>query len=117
MQVINLTPHDIYIIDEHDRRVVTLPSAGIARAESGKTPAEPLVIDGVDIPVFVVEFGAPIGLPAPKSGVGYVVSTITAQAAARAGRTTVDLFPPDGTPVRDANGQIIGVHALAKAGA
>ena len=38
MQVINLTPHDIYIIDEHDRRVVTLPSAGIARAESGKTP-------------------------------------------------------------------------------
>ena len=113
MQVINLTPHDIYIIDEHDRRVVTLPSAGIARAESGKTPAEPLVIDGVDIPVF--EFA--VGLPAPKSGVGYVVSTITAQAAARAGRTTVDLFTPDGTPVRDANGQIIGVHALAKAGA
>ena len=74
-------------------------------------------LDGVDIPVFVVEFGAPIGLPAPKSGVGYVVSTITAQAAARAGRTTVDLFTPDGTPVRDANGQIIGVHALAKAGA
>ena len=56
------------------------------------------MIDGVDIPVFVVEFGAPHRPARPKSGVGYVVSTITAQAAARAGRTTVDLFTPDGSP-------------------
>jgi len=38
MQVINLTPHDIYIIDEHDRRVVTLPPPGSPERRAVRPP-------------------------------------------------------------------------------
>lgn len=114
MTIINLTPHSIDIINDADVRIVSIPSSGVARADTDKTPAAPVIVAGVEIPVVVVEFGAPIDLPDPADGVQLIVSTITAQSAAQAGRTTADLLTPDGAPVRDADGQILGVRALAR---
>lgn len=108
MEIKNLTPHAIKILNEEDEVVrVIEPEGEVARAESTEEPAGDL--DG--IPVTKTVLGDPVNLPEPKEDVAYVVSYITAQAAERVGRTTDDLYSP-GNLVRDENGRVLGCRSL-----
>ena len=114
MKVINLTPHEVRIVDASNALIVAIPSSGVARAEQRDESAGSLEFEGSLIPVVKTEFGG-VELPEPTEGVAYIVSNITVQAAKAVGRSVEDLLFPSGVPVRDANGQIVGVRALARA--
>lgn len=127
MTIKNLTPHNIVLYDEQDctpfkcgsytprsgaRPLAVLASEGIARAATSEKPVGSVKFDGLSVPVVRTEYGQPVGLPEPEKGVFYVVSALTAQAAARAGRTTSDLLLIAHT-VRDADGNILGCTRFA----
>lgn len=75
---INLTPHDINIIDNMTGRVVrTIPVSGIvARLYQQETAAGE--VDG--IPLVILRAGAVQNLPKPKAGVYYIVSRAVQEA-------------------------------------
>ena len=107
--IINLTPHDINIVDGEGNVLVVLPGT--------ETPARAMQAEkalGVinDIPVIGMEFGEPENLPTPEDGVWLLVSKTTADAALKSGRTVADLLLT-GKTVRDANNRIIGCQALS----
>lgn len=111
MQLVNLTPHKITIIGSDGEVMCEIaPSGTIARA------ASVIVDDGsVDgIPVVRTSYGLVEGLPEPIDGTMYIVSSLTATAARRSGRTTEDLLIP-GRMVRDEEGVILGCQALSRA--
>lgn len=114
MDLVNLTPHTVRIVDGDNNVIAAIPSSGVARADQQDTPADSVEFDGASIPCVRTVFGG-VELPEPTEGVAYIVSNITVQAAKAVGRTTGDLLFPSGVPVRDADGQIIGVRALARA--
>ena len=113
MQIRNLTPHAVRIVDEQGSLLAEFPSEGAARAEQRDTPQGDLLIGTAAVPTVRTEFGGLIGLPDPEEGVLLIVSNILVQAAKEVGRPTDDLLFPSGIPLRDAAGQIIGVRALA----
>lgn len=104
MNVVNLTPHDVRIVNEAGEVVKIYPKTGqVARIDSKQVSNGD--IDGV--PCVKTAFTAPIDLPAPVDGTIYIVSLVTAQNCPRP-----DLVAPDtgpGSVVRDEAGQIIGV--------
>jgi hypothetical protein len=103
---INLTPHEIKVLDKDNNVIVVLsPSGTIARATSKKMTMGYLG----DIPVIASSFGEVIDLPEPVDATYYIVSSLTAQAAE--GRT--DLLVTEDT-VRNEAGQIIGCRAFGK---
>lgn len=122
MKIINLTPHEINIhipnvwdmeglpnlemnVD-HGITTVTIPASGtIARCKT-----ERKVIGNIDgIQITSTVFGEVEGLPEPKEGVVYIVSSLVAQAA----KDRTDVFIPDDT-VRDEQGNIIGCRSLGR---
>lgn len=115
MTIVNLTPHALSVIDSDNKIVASIPSTGLARATQTDRPVGMVQTGGVQIPLVETVFGAVEGLPEPDGETMYVVSLITAQAAIASGRGGSDLLYPSGVPVRDANGQILGVRALARA--
>ncbi len=108
-ELINLTPHEITLLVDGVK--IIFPSKGEARL----TPPQrkkigEITIEDVKIPVFRNEFSNNvIGLPAPKKGVGYIVSRLVAETI----KDRDDLFIVDAT-VRDDKGRVIGATALAK---
>lgn len=129
MKLRNLTPHKICLYRVQDTVLgtddnqyhpntgalpfLTLPSEGHARAGQGEDMVSTIDIQGVTVPVYAKTYGAPVGLPAPEHGTLLIVSTLTAQAAKRAGRITEDLLVP-AHPVRDKEGRIIGCQGFAR---
>lgn len=105
MELINLTPHDINIIDG-DNKITIKASGTIARC--ALTDMLVKMIDGV--PVYRQIFGDIEGLPGEKDGVIYIVSRIVADAAKSFGRT--DVLCPAST-IKDADGHIIGCKGLS----
>lgn len=104
MQLINLTPHAIHI-----GSLTIEPSGTVDRATEKYVDLEPITVDGHEVPVRLVAYGDITGLPEPRAGVAYIVSSIAAQAAV--GREDV-LVPTD--PIRDGEGRIVGCRALAR---
>ena len=128
MKLRNLTPHKICLYRVQDtvlgtddnqypntgaRPFCILPSEGHARAGQGEDMVSTIDIQGTPVPVFAKTYGAPVGLPAPEYGTLLIVSTLTAQAAKRAGRITTDLLVP-AHPVRDKEGRILGCSGFAR---
>ena len=129
MKLRNLTPHKICLYRVQDtvlgtydnqyhpntgaRPFCVLLSEGHARAGQGEDMVSTIDIQGVTVPVWGKTYGAPVGLPAPEAGTLLIVSTLTAQAAKRAGRNTEDLLVP-AHPVRDKEGRIVGCAGFAK---
>ena len=107
--IINLTPHEISIVNEEGNVVKTFESVGEARA--AQDDVEIGTLEG--IPIVETTFGKPIDLPEYSQGTYYIVSAITAKAASLSGRSTRDLLLT-GKTVRNSSGQIIGCQALAK---
>ena len=108
VMLINLTPHAINLMA--DGETVTLkPSGIVARCATTRTQVDVLTVDGVQIPVNQIGFGAVQGLPDPVNGVFFIVSSLVANAA----KGRQDLLTVDDA-VRDAGGNIIGCRALAR---
>ncbi|QHZ53385.1 hypothetical protein [Paenibacillus larvae] len=104
-RIINLTPHEVTIMDDQKQVVQRIPSSGNARVQQTRE-----VIGEInDIPVNQLAYGETEDLPEPQEGVVYIVSSLTAQAVP--GRT--DIYVPDDL-VRDEAGRIIGCRALGR---
>lgn len=80
---VNLTPHAVNL-QFPNGDTVPLLSAGEARVTTFSTP-HPLP-DAGGFPVETLSFGPITGLPDPQEGIIYIVSMMTAQAAAATGR-------------------------------
>lgn len=131
MQLINLTPHPVVLLDADESVALELPKfrdpprAKEERQKEGDIRTKrdhplqmyadpslnPYGIERsiIDIPVNRVSLGSVEGLPEPLNGVAYIVSRIVAEAAPERD----DLYIPDET-VRDEEGRIIGCKALAQ---
>lgn len=108
-KILNLTPHDINIVDGEGNILMVLPGTeNPARAMQAEKSLG--AING--IPVIGMEFGAPENLPTPEDGVWLLVSKTTADAALKSGRTVADLLLT-GKTVRDTSNRIIGCQALS----
>lgn len=102
--IINLTPHDIVVVDDNLNEVTRIASSGnIARCKA--TPVNAGDLDG--IPLTRTEYGEVEGLPEAQDGVYYIVSALV--------RTRLperkDLLSP-GRQVRDDAGRIVGCQSL-----
>jgi len=112
MELVNLTPHPIVLMNEQDEVVLTVPASGtVARCQFQREIAGTIRIEETEIPVNHAVTGELEGLPNPQPETIYIVSKITAEAARTWGRD--DVYIVDET-VRDSTGRIIGCRALAQ---
>ena len=108
-RIINLTPHTITFVDDVGNIVLTVEPLGqVARCAASRVQVDTVTVDGIAIPVNRTQFGEVTGLPEPQEGTIYIVSSLTAQAVPE----REDVFIVDDS-VRDEQGRIIGVRALA----
>ena len=109
MRVVNLTPHEVKIVDGGNNVVAVFPSDGVARASQ-----HDVLVDEINsIPVVKTEFGEVLGLPEPAEDTVFIVSRITVEVARARGLNTDDLLITSGA-VRDDQGRIVGCRALAR---
>ena len=104
LELINLTPHTVNLIDGDGKTFTILPSGIIPRLTEEKESLG--TING--FPVVKKSFGEVENLPEPKEGTIYIVSALVAGAVNRD-----DLVVPDGL-VRNDKGQIIGCSGFAR---
>jgi hypothetical protein len=103
-RMMNLTPHPIKIILDEEK-VMQFPSEGIARvSEISETIGS--LMNG-QLPIVRKKFGDVIDLPAPRDGVGLIVSAMVQSAC----HHRSDLFVPADF-VRDEQGKIVGCKSL-----
>lgn len=114
MQLINLTPHAI-VLHHPSFAPITIDSTGGARAREITSELDDIRWDphgdsGMHINVSLVakRFGDVTGLPEPKDGVLYVVSTVVQTALP----SRCDLVTPHDL-MRDANGKVVGCRGFA----
>ena len=105
MKIINLTPHEVKVLNTDGEVVQSFPSEGVVRCQV--TRQQEGEVNG--IPINRTVFGEVEGLPEPQDDVVYIVSAIVAQAAKDRG----DLVIPDDA-VRDEQGRIVGCRAFAR---
>jgi hypothetical protein len=105
MELVNLTPHAVNIVDDNGNALKTIePSGKVARVSMSRE-----VVDHINgIPVNRAVTGEPTDLPDPVRGTTLIVSRIVAEAC----KVRHDLVVPDET-VRDDKGRIVGCKALA----
>lgn len=106
VEVVNLTPHAINILDSDNFIVKTFESSGIARCTCSRNQ-----IGNVNgIAINSNYYGEVTGLPEPKDGTMYIVSALVAQAVKY---VRSDVLVTDDA-VRNDDGQIIGCRAFAR---
>ena len=97
MRVVNLTPHEVKIVDGGNNVVAVFPSDGVARVSQ----YDVLVDEINSIPVVKTEFGEVLGLPEPAEDTVFIVSRITVEVARARGLNTDDFLmirrPPRST--------------------
>jgi hypothetical protein len=110
MKLVNLTPHKV-VIKVGDKEIVVEPSGVVARVKEVVEDVGELVLDdGTAIPLrrkflsSVVE-----NLPEPQAETIYIVSYLAAQVAWLLGRQDV---VATGDPIRDSEGNIVGIKSL-----
>ncbi len=112
MKLVNLTPHEVVLCG-----VPIPPDGRVPRIVTSENVEEaPIVVEGIDCRVPCVRrmptaSGIVVDMPDPEYGIGYIVSSMVAEAAASTGRT--DLFVPDKL-VRDEGGRVVGAAGLAR---
>jgi hypothetical protein len=111
LNVVNLTPHEITIVDDNGNIIARFPASGqIARVSTYTSEIDPIL----GIPVVETKYGKIEGLPKSAKNTIYLVSAVVAQALEYPRR---DVYVPDTGPesvVRDAEGKIIGVKRLMR---
>ncbi len=110
-KIINLTPHEITLLDENGNEILMLPPAEKpARATVKNERVGVVGVGGVEIPLNGMKVeGETENLPEPKEGVIFIVSLLVCRANPHRG----DLFIVDEL-VRDKNGRILGAKALSR---
>lgn len=108
MKAINMTPHDISLING-DQQVVIKASGMLARVSTETIRTGEVSVDGMAIPTTETRFGEVEGLPAPEEGTIFIVSSLVAQRC----RNRSDIFIPNES-VRDDKGRIIGCRSLGR---
>lgn len=110
MKIVNLTPHAVNIVAADGTPLITIdPSGTVARLDTNVDIIGTVDVGNVSIPVQTTKFGPVSGLPNPKDGTVYVVSSLVAQRVPDRN----DVYVPTDT-VRDANGRIVGCRALGR---
>jgi len=112
MQLINLTPHEVRVLDVQGNLLVVFPPTDAARVSRLDIPGKPIRFNGVTIPVFTTDFGS-VDLPLPQKETFYIVSSVTALVAEASSRSAIDLLIPSGL-VRDGAGCVIGCTGFAQ---
>jgi hypothetical protein len=123
MRIINLTPHNINILDFDERTVITVPrSMKVARMDSDKILQTRPFCQAFDFPMFNTKYSTPylakindkgeelerLQFPEQKPDIIYIVSSVFYSEYSRS-----DLWAP-GELVRDASGQPIGCIGLSQ---
>lgn len=111
MKLVNLTPHELNI--KTDRGVLSVkPSGTVARASVRQVKAGSINVDGFEIPVVRTKFGEVTGIPEPKEGTIYLVSSLVCSRMPE----RPDVLAPDtgSSAIRDENGRIQAVTQLQK---
>lgn len=105
MELINLTPHTIDIVND---AIISIPPSGtVARVSTKIVQAGEVA----GIPLVRIEYGQVENLPAPEPGKVYIVSALVASRVV--GRD--DVFAPDtNRAVRNEANQIVGVPGLVR---
>jgi hypothetical protein len=103
---INLTPHEINIIDDDGVVVVTIPPSGI-NCRIDTVERLDCVVEGIKL--FTTEYINNSGLPSPEFGVYYITSRLIVGA----NRDRHDLLAPHGL-MRDDKGRVIGCKGLSR---
>lgn len=127
MDLVNLTPHAVVLYErgaceevggklvlknKSARGFVSIPSSGLSRVRLGEEDHGAIKIGKRFVPLTKMEYGEPVGLPEKRENTMFIVSAITATAAAKSGRETDDLLIPAGV-VRDERGIVIGCTKFA----
>ncbi|MBP1308857.1 hypothetical protein JOD82_001877 [Paenibacillus sp. 1182] len=109
VQVVNLTPHEVKIVDDAGAVIKAYPATG----KMVRVNTNDIQLPSVDeVPVVRVEYTDVDGLPESRPNTIYLVSVLVAQAL---GGSRRDVYTPDTGPksvFRDAGGQIVGVRRL-----
>lgn len=105
MILVNLTPHPINVYDSENNLIKVFESEGVVRVSEKIIPLYKEV-DGC--PLVVKSYGSVMGLPEPRPGVYFIVSTIVTQSEAH----RKDLVVPS-EPVRDDKGVMIGCRSFS----
>lgn len=108
MKAINMTPHDIILING-GQKVVIKASGMLARVSTETVRTGEVSVDGMAIPTTETRFGEVEGLPAPEDGTVFVVSSLVAQRC----KNRNDVFIPNES-IRDDKGRIIGCRSLGR---
>ncbi len=104
MRVINLTPHEVRVVDEEARVIRTWPSAPRpARVEAARVPLRDL--DGS--PLMAERRTRAANLPEPRAGVWFIVSSVVSSAHPERG----DLLVPSDL-VRDGRGVVTACRSF-----
>ena len=107
MNIINLTPHAVTVVNGGETTTFA-PSGAVARCAAVSTPAGSFTAEnGVEVALTTVTFGEVVGLPDAASDTIYVVSGLVRSAVP----TRRDVASP-GDPVRDGAGVVIGCRSL-----
>jgi hypothetical protein len=111
MQVVNLTPHEIVIVDEDSGTVVLVipPSGKIARVSAIRVATHVAEVNGVRVPFFTTQYGEVEGLPSTTPDTCYLVSKMVADRCIRDDLLVVSEL------VRDKNGKVVGTVGLERA--
>jgi hypothetical protein len=110
MKIMNLTPHSITITNESGIPLFTVePSGVIARVSARTIVMGSVDVGEIQIPITGTTYGEIEGLPDPKNGIIYVVSSLVAQRCSN----RQDIFIPNES-VRDENGRIVGCRSLGR---
>jgi len=114
VRFVNLTPHEIVVLDAGNNVVLRVPPSGsVARVAT----REKIIGNINGVPVVTTEYGQVEGLPAPMPGTVFIVSLLVLQALKAQGVNRGDVVAPNTSPtslgaVRDEKGQIIGVRSF-----
>jgi len=96
---VNLTPHDLTVLDGDGNVMLNIPPSGdVARVDVQHTLQDRVA----GVPMYGTVYGDVTGLPAPRDGVIYVVSGLVRSAVDRD-----DVVSP-GKLVRDDDGRPVG---------
>ena len=117
MKVVNLTPHDINLMDKDFHIIEVIKSSGSARVIERKEAIGELL----GVPIYETKFSGMVGLPEPEPGTIYIVSRIVVEACKA---TRIDLVTTSQIVRQDENGslsshlfakgKIVGCHSFSK---
>lgn len=118
MKIVNLTPHQIVLLNAQHEEMSRIPSTGIASVAPVTEPLLGIATEHGVVPASRTGFGAITGLPEPEEGTIYFVSALVADRAT--GRN--DVASPAQCPVgghkgcpacRHEDGRVKACHGIA----